>query len=326
MSSIFTMSVLAATVAIFCGVSAASAQNPSTSSGQAFPTKPVRILATEPGASADVAARTIAQGLTARFGQQVIVENRSGVIAIETLVRSPPDGYTLLYYGSGLWLAPLMQRTSYDPIKDFAPVTLATSAPAVLVVFPSVPVQSVKDLVALAKAKPGELNYGSGGAGSTPHLAAELFKSMAGLNIVRVAYKGVGPALNSLIAGEIQLLFATTGSVGPHVKSGRLRAVAVTSARPSALVPELPTVASVVPGYELTQLQGVFAQAKTPAPIVKRFYEEISRILAQPDVKGRFVALGTEAVGSSPETLSQAMKAEMSRLGKVFKEANIRPE
>jgi len=308
----------AATAILFCGMSAASAQN--------FPVKPVRILATEPGAAADVAARTIAQGLTASFGQQVIVENRSGVIAIETLVRSPPDGYTLLYYGSGLWLAPLMQRTSYDPMKDFAPVTLATSAPAVLVVYPSVPVKSVKDLIALAKAKPGELNYGSGGAGSTPHLAAELFKSMAGVNIVRVAYKGVGPALNSLIAGEIQLLFATTGSVGPHVKSGRLRAVAVTSARASALVPELPTVASVVPGYELTQIQGVFAPSRTPAPIVKRFHQEIARVLGQTDVKEKFLALGTEPVGSSPEALSAAMKAEISRLGKVFKEAGIRPE
>ena len=318
MNTIFNMKLASTIALLICGMSVASAQN--------FPVKPVRILATEPGAAADVAARAIAVGLTARFGQQVIVDNRSGVVAIESLIRAAPDGYTLLYYGSGLWLAPLMQRTSYDPVKDLAPVTLATSAPAVLVVNPAVAVKSVKDLIALAKARPGELNYGSGGAGSTPHLAAELFKSMAGVNIVRVAYKGVGPALNSVISGEIQLLFATTASVGPHVKSGRLRAVAVTSARPSALVPELPTVASAVPGYELTQLQGIFAPAKTPAPIVKRFYQEISGVLGQTDVKERFLTLGTEAVGGSPEALSAAIKAEMSRMGKLFKEAGIRPE
>jgi tripartite-type tricarboxylate transporter receptor subunit TctC len=254
------------------------------------------------------------------------VDNRGGVVAIETLIRALPDGYTLLYYGSGLWLAPLMQKTTYDPIKDLAPVTVATSAPAVLVVHPSVPVKSAKDLIALAKAKPGELNYGSGGPGSTPHLAAELFKSLAGVNIVRVAFKGTGPATNSVMGGEVQLIFATNATVGPYVKTGKLRALAVTSPKPSVLVPDLPTLASALPGYELTQIQGMFAPAKTPAGLVNLIQKEINGVLGQAEVKERFLTLGVEAVGSSPEGLLQAMKAEMSRMGKVVKEAGIRLE
>jgi len=293
-------------------------------SAQNYPTKPVRVLTTVPGGATDFAARVIAQGLTARYGRQVIVENRPGVIAIETLVRALPDGYTLLYYASGLWIAPLMQRTSYDPLKDLAPVTLATNAPAVLAVHPSVPVKSVRDLISLAKARPGELNYASGGPGSTPHLAAELFKSMAGVNIVRIAYKGTGPAVNSVAGGDVHVIFATTGTVGPHVKAGRLRAVAVTSARPSVLVPDLPTVAAVLPGYELTQIQSIFAPAKTPAALVNRIQQDIAAVLGQLEVKERFLRTGTEPVGSSPEVLSQTMKAEMSRLGKVLKEDGIR--
>jgi tripartite-type tricarboxylate transporter receptor subunit TctC len=314
--SISTSLVALVAAVLLGGVAGASAQD--------FPVRPVRILTTEPGAASDVAARLIAQGLTGRMGQQVIVENRGGVIAIETLIKASPDGYTLLYYGSGLWLAPLMQRTLYNPLTDLAPVTIATNAPAVLVVHPAVAAKSVKELIALAKARPGELNYGSGGPGSTPHLAAELFKSMAGVNIVRVAFKGTGPAVTSVIGGEIQVIFATTATVGPHVKSGKLRALGVTSARPSALVPDLPTVASVLPGYELIQIQGIFAPAKTPATLVKRFYQEIAGVLAQADVKERFATLGTEAVGSTPEALSQAMRSEMARLGKVIKDAGIR--
>ena len=294
---------------------------------QHWPSKPIKLVVPfTAGGSTDTVARIVAEKLTPRLGQPVIVENRASVMAIETAAKSAPDGYTLIYYGGALWIGPLMQRMPYDPIKDFAPVSLTTTSPAVLVVHPAVPVKSVKDLIALAKAKPGELNYGSGGAGSTPHLAAELFNSMAGVKIVRVSYKGVGPAMNSLIGGEIQLLFATTGSVGPHVKSGKLRAVAVTSARPSILVPELPTVATVVPGYDFTQIQGVFAPAKTPVAIVTRFSREIAGVLAQTDVKERFLILGTEAVGSTPEVLAQAVKEDMARMGKVIKEAGIRTE
>ncbi len=316
MIAIFTMRWTAAAVALLCGLPGSYAQN--------FPTRPVRIVTTEPGAASDVAARIIAQGLSLRFGQQVIVDNRGGVMAIDTLIRASPDGYTLLYYGSGLWLAPLMQRATYDPIKDVAPVTIATSAPAVLVVNPSVPAKSVKELIALAKAKPGELNYGSGGPGSTPHLAAELFKSMAGVNIVRVGFKGTGPATNSVMGGEVQVIFATTGTVGPHVKSGKLRALAVTSLRPTPLVPDLPTVAAVLPGYELNQIQGIFAPARTPASIIQRFHQEIAAVVGQADVKDRFMTIGTEAVGSSPEVLAEAMKSEMARISKVVKEAGIR--
>jgi tripartite-type tricarboxylate transporter receptor subunit TctC len=296
------------------GMSMAYAQN--------FPVRPVRILTTEPGASSDLAARVIALGLTARLGQQVIVDNRGGVLAIDALVKAQPDGYTLLLYGSGLWLAPLAQEhPTYDPVKDVTPVSIATSSPAVLVVNPQVPAKSVKELIAVAKAKPGTLNYSSGGPGSTPHLAAELLNSMAGIKITRVPYKATGPAVNAVIGGEVQVLFATTGSVGPHVKSGKLRALAVTSAKPTALVPDLPTVASTVPGYELTQVQGMFVPAKTPTPLINRLYHEIAAVLSQPEVKERFIANGAEAVGSSPDVLAAQIKREMSRLGPFMHQA-----
>jgi len=295
-------------------------------SAQDFPTKPVRILCTEPGGASDFSARIVAQGLTGRWGRQVIVENRPSLISIETLIKASPDGYTLLLYASGLWIGPLMQKSSYDPLKDLAPVTIATNAPAVLVVHPSVAAKSVKELIAIAKAKPGELNYASGGLGSTPHLAAELFKSMAGVNIVRVPYKGTGPAANAVMGGDVQTLFATLGTVGPHVKQGKLRPLAVTSAKPSALAPDLPTIASVLPGYELTQIQGMFAPVKTPVALIKRIQGDIAVVLGQQEVKDRFLAQGTEPIGSAPEVLAQAMKAEMARLDKVVKQGGIRQE
>ncbi|MBI4189464.1 MAG: tripartite tricarboxylate transporter substrate binding protein [Betaproteobacteria bacterium] len=295
-------------------------------SGQEFPNKPIRMVTSPPGGGADFASRLIAQGLSGPLGQQVIVDNRGGIIPMEIVSKAPPDGYTLLLSAS-LWLTPLLQNTPYDPVRDFSPITLVGNSPNVLVVHPSLPVKSVKELIALAKARPGELNYASGATGASTHLAAESFKSMAGVDIARIPYKGNGPALNALIGGQVQLMFATAGSVTPHLKSGRLKGLAVTSARPSALAPGLPAVTtSGLAGYESAAPYGIFAPAGTPATLINRLNQEIVRVLKQADVKDRFFNSGIEIVGSSPEGLAATVKSEMARSGKVIKDAGIRAE
>jgi tripartite-type tricarboxylate transporter receptor subunit TctC len=296
---------------------------------QDFPAKPVRIVTSGIGGAGDIAARVIAQGLGTTLGQQVVVDNRaSGVIPIEVVVRAVPDGYTILLYGSVVWLAPYLRDTvSYDPIKDLAPITLAVTSPNVLVVHPSLPVKSVADLIALARTKPGDLNYGSSGAGSSGHLAAELFNAMAKIRIVRVNYKGAGAALSDVIAGQVQLSFATATSISAHVQSGRLKALAVTSAKPSALLPNLPTIAgSGLSGYESASTSGIFAPAATPPAIIGRLNQEIVRALGRSDVKERFLNAGSEVVASTPAHLLAVIKADMSRMGKVIRDAGIRAE
>jgi tripartite-type tricarboxylate transporter receptor subunit TctC len=299
-----------------------------TAPAQSYPSKPVRMITAEVGAAGDLVARSIAPGLAERLGQPFIVENRggSGVIPIETAAKATPDGHTLLVFGSTLWLLPFIQNVSYS-VRDFSPITLAVTTPLLLVVHPSLPVKSVKELIALAKAKPGTLNYASGIAGSATHLPAELFKSMADVNIVRVAYKGGGPALTAILSGEVQVMFATSSGAGPHVGSGKLRALAVTSARPSTLFPDLPTVAaSGLPGYDAASIMCVFAPARTPPPLVARLNQEIVRVLNKPDLKERFIRAGSEVVAGSPEQLAAAMAADMARMGKVIKAAGIRAE
>jgi tripartite-type tricarboxylate transporter receptor subunit TctC len=295
--------------------------------GQTYPHKPVRIVSSEPGSSNDYFARLIAQGLTASLGQQVIVDNRA-IMAGEIVARAVPDGHTLLSYGTPLWLAPLLRdNVPWDPIRDFAPISWTTSSPNILVIHPNVSAKSPQEIIALAKAKPGALNYASSSAGSAAHLAAELFKAMAGINIVRVAYKGTGSALNAVIGGEVQMMFAGTSAVAPHVKSGRLRALAITSAQRSTLVPDLPTVAaSGLPGYESSLILGMQAPAKTPAAIINRLHQEIVRILNRPDVKEKLFNTGTEVVASTPAEFSAKIKSEMSVWGKVIKDAGIREE
>jgi len=298
-------------------------------SGQDYPNKPVRMVTAAPGAAGDFVARLVALGLTESWGQQVIVENRggSGVIPIEIVAKALPDGYTLLVFGTTLWLLPLIQKVSYNPIGDFSPITLAAVTPLLLVVHPSLPVKSIKELIAWAKAKPGELNYASGISGSATHLPAELFKAMAGVNIVRVAYKGGAPAISALIGGEVQVMFATASGAGPHVNSGRLRALAVTSAQPSALFPGLPTVAaSGLPGYDAASIMCIFAPAKTPAALVGRLNRDIVRVLNKADVKERFIKAGSEVVASSPKELAAAMKSDMATMGKVIRDAGIRAQ
>jgi tripartite-type tricarboxylate transporter receptor subunit TctC len=291
---------------------------------QGYPNKPIRIVTGAPGGGSDFASRLIAQALTESFGQQVVVDNR-GNVAGEIVSKALPDGYTLLLDGASFWIGPLLQETSYDPLRDFSPVSAATLSPGILVVHPSVPANSVKELIALAKARPGEINYGSGGAGASTHLAPELFNVMAGVNITRINYKGAGPAINGLIGGEVQMMIPPAGSVSTHVKAGRLRALGITSAQPSALLPGLPTVAaSGVPGYEAVSMTGMFAPAKTPAAIINRVSEETVRVLNRADVKERFLNSGVEAVGNTPQQFAAAVKSEMVKWGKVIKDAGVR--
>ena len=297
--------------------------------GQDYPTKPIRLLVSEPGGAGDFAARLIAPPLALSLGQRLIIDNRPGAFTSGRLAaNASPDGYTLLFVASNLWLQPFMRdNVPFDPVKDFSPITLVTTSPLIVVVHPSVPADSVKELIALAKAKPGALNYGSGNTGSSSHLGPELFKSMTGLNIVRVPYKGAGPALNALVAGEVQLMIASAGASMPHVKSGRLRALAVTSAQPSALLPGLPAVAaSGLTGYEFAQTLGVLAPARTPATIINQLNREIARVIHQADVKQKFLIAGVEPVGSSSMAFAALIKSDMIRLGKVIRDAGIHEE
>ena len=269
-------------------------------SGQSYPNRPIRMVAGAPGGSSDFAARTVAQGISGPLGQNVIVENRSfGVMAIEIVAKAPPDGYTLLYYGSALWIGPLFQKMSYDPVRDLAPVSMALSSPNILLVHPAVPAKSVKELIALAKAKPGVLNYASGETGSSGHLSAEVFKYMTGINIVRVPFKGQGPALIALLGGEVQMLIASAGGMAGYINTGKLRALGV-PAQAIAAFPDVPTVAeSGVPGYEAAQRSGVWGPAKTPVAMINRLQQVIAQVVRRPDVKERFANDGVDPVGST---------------------------
>jgi tripartite-type tricarboxylate transporter receptor subunit TctC len=296
---------------------------------QNYPVKPVRIVTGGPGSNGDFASRLLASALAAPLGQQVFVENRpSGVILGETVAKSPADGHTLLITGSSFWLAPyLLDNVPWDPQRDFATIMLATTSPNLVVVHPSLPTKTIKELIALAKSRPGQLNYASGATGSAPHLAAELFNSMAGVNIVRINYKGAGQALIDLMAGHVQVMFPNGGGAAAHLKSGRLRALAVTTPKPSALFPGVPTVVSAgLAGYESEVLNGIFAPAKTPAVAITRLNQEITKILARDDTREKFFNAGMEIIGGQPERLASAMKAEMSLWGKLIKDLGIRGE
>jgi tripartite-type tricarboxylate transporter receptor subunit TctC len=292
---------------------------------QSYPLKPVRILTVVPGGTPDLISRLISQGITSSLGQPVVVDNRAGIVGIEIAAKAPADGYTLAVNGQNLWILPFLQpNLPYDPIRDFAPVSLVTRAPNVLVVHPLVPTRSVEELIALARSKPGELNYGTGGVGSSNHLSAELFMAMSGINLVLINYKGTGPSITGLLGGEVQVMFAGLGPAAPHIKSGKLRALAVTTAQPSALTPGLPPVATFLPGYESVVLTGMFAPVKTPPAIIDRLNQEIVRLLALPEVRERLANLGIEPVGSSPAEFATKIKSEMLTMGKLIKDADLR--
>jgi tripartite-type tricarboxylate transporter receptor subunit TctC len=290
---------------------------------QAYPSRPIRIVTSEPGGGNDILARIVADGLTNSLPQRAIVDNR-GIVAVEIAAKATPDGHTLVVYGATIWLMQFLRdKVAWDPLKDFAPVTLAVQLPNVLVVHPTLPVKSVKELIALAKAKPGELNYAAGTIGVSPHLSAELFKALAGVNIIMIPYKGGGPALNGLIGGEAHLMFPNAGAVIAHIRSGRVRALAVSTAKPSPLLPDLPTIASTVPGYDTAATICVFAPAHTPAAIIDLLSHEMARTLNRPEVKQRLSNLGAEVVASSPAELAAYMRADMAKMGKVIKDAGI---
>jgi len=294
--------------------------------GQDYPSRPVRIVTTGIGGGGDFVARLIGQSISGPLGQQVIIDNRaSGVIPGEIVVKAPPDGHMLLVASNSFWIGPLLEKTPYDPVRDFAPIALTSSAPNILVIHPSLPAKSVRELIALAKARPGELNYATSATGGSAHLAGELFRHMAGINIVRIPYKGTTVATIDLTGGHVQMMFSTAATVTPLIQAGRLRALAVSSAQPSGVFPGLPTVAaSGVPGYETAQFTGVFAPARIPAAIVTRLNQEIVRALGQADIREKFLRGGVETVGSTPAQLATTMTSEVARIGKLIKDAAIR--
>jgi len=302
---------------------------PGQAAAPEFPSKPLRIVTGGAGGGNDVVARMVGQGLTAAWGQQVIVDNRpSGLIPGEIVARARPDGYTLVVSGSSFWISPLLHdKPPYDPPQDFSPVTLPVTTPNVVAVTASLPVKNIRELIAVAKARPGELNYGTSGTGSSPHLGGELFKLLAGVNIVRVNYKSAGAAMTDLIAGQVHVTFGNALSVTPHVKAGRLRALAVTSAQPSQLLPDMPTVgASGLPGYELISPFGIFAPARTPQAVIDRLNREIVRVLTRPESRDKLFNMGMEVVASSPQQLAAMVASEMGKWRKVIREAGIRGE
>lgn len=307
---------VAAALSGMCGSGAAWAQ--------AYPAKPVRIVTVAPGSANDIVARLIAQEIRAGLGQPVVVDNR-GTVAAELVARAPADGYTLLLYGSAVWLSPFIRAsTPYDPVKDFAPITLVASSPNVVVVHPSLPVKSARELIALAKARPGEINYAAGSLGAAPHLAAELFKAMGKLNIVRVAYKGTGGSLIGILSGEVGLMFPTAGSVTPYIRAGKLRALAVTSLQPTALAPGLPLLSESLPGYESVSLNGMLAPARTPDHIIRQINAEVAKVMTRADIREKLVAAGTDAMSTSPEEFAAIIQADMAKWGRVIREAGIR--
>jgi len=296
-----------------------------------FPSKPIRIVvALASGGGVDTTARFIGQRFTDAWGQQVVVENRpgaGGTIAAELVARSAPDGHTLLVNSSGHVITASLYRLSYDPVRDFAPITLAALSPSVLVVHPSLPVRSVKELVALARARPGELLWSSSGTGSAQHLAMELFVRLAGVKMLHVPYKGTAPSITDLIGGRVSVTTASIVSTMPQVRAGRLRAIAVTSNKRSQAQPDLPTVAeSGVPGFGVDQWYGLFAPAGTPKEIVARLYGEVSRSLSQPEVREKLLGVGLEVVGSTPESFTDYARAEMNRWAKLVRESGVKVE
>jgi tripartite-type tricarboxylate transporter receptor subunit TctC len=291
---------------------------------QNFPNRLIRVVTTEVGGASDLATRIMAQALSVNLGQSAIVENR-GIIGVEIVSQATADGHVLLHYTSPLWIIPLFRRnTVWEPLRDFAPVAITVNTPNLLAVHPSLPVKTVPQLVALARARPGELNYGSSSTGAGNHLAAELFKSMTGVKIERIAFKGAGAALNALIGGQIDMIFPSAGSVAQHIRQGRLRALAVTSLEPSALAPGLPTMAQAgVPGYESQSRTVLFAPAKTPPAVIARLNSEVVRTLQQPEVRERLFAAGLEVIASSPSEAAAMIRSEMTRMARLIEEAGL---
>jgi tripartite-type tricarboxylate transporter receptor subunit TctC len=296
---------------------------------QMYPTKPIRLVVpTAPGSAGDIVARMLAAKLSETFQQSVVVDNRSGgggTIGAETAVRAAPDGYTMLLVGSAYAANAAFYELPYDPVNDVAPITLIGETGFVVTLHPSVPVTSVKELIAYDKANPGKLNFGSGGTGSATHLTAELFNQMAGTRMTHVPYKGAGLALTDLRGGQIQLIISGMPQMIPQMKSKRVRGIAVTTARRNKAVPDIPTVAETVPGYEAVSWQAVLGPKALPKDIVARWNREIDRILQLPDVKERMASDGMDPAGGSAERFGEVLKRDVAKWQKVVKVAGIKP-
>ena len=299
---------------------------------QPFPTKPVRIIvAFPPGGGVDIVARAMGPKLTEIWGQPVVVENRpgaSGVIGTELAARSAPDGHTLFLGTLGNLTANqyLYPKMPVDPLRDLAPLTQVVAVHFVMVAHPSLPAKNVKELIALGRARPGQINYSSSGPGGAPHLGVELFKSMAKVSLTHIPYKGSGPSFVDLLAGQVSLTCDSLLQSLPYIKAARLRALAVLGGKRSPLLPEVATVGETVPGYELTNWFGYTVAAATPRELVNRLYGDVSKVLQQPDFRDRIVNMGADVVGSTPEQFGAFMKSESAKWGKVIREANIKAE
>jgi len=296
-----------------------------------YPSRPIRMIVPfAPGGGLDISTRLIGQKLTEKWGQNVVVDSRPGaatIIGTEIASRASPDGYTVLMITTTFAINPgLYTKLPYDPGRDFTPVTQLNSQPNVVVVPPSFAGNSVKDLIALAKAKPGELTFASPGAGSAPHLAAEMFQRAAGISMIHVPYKGIPPAVTDVIGGRVTMLFTTTISAAPHIKAGKLRAVAITSAKRQSGMPDIPTIGETLPGYRAGAFQGMVVPAGVPQAIVNKLSAEVARIVRLPDVAERFQLDGAEPVGSTPKEFAAFLKAEMQKWSKVVKDAGVKPE
>ena len=300
------------------------------SAAEAYPDKPIRLIVPQPpGGTSDILARVLALKLAENLRQQIIIDNRagaSGTIGTDLAAKSPPDGYTLvLVYTTHATTPGIYGKLPYDPVADFAPVTLAAAAPLLLVVHPKIPVTSVKELIAYAKTRPGELNFCSAGNGSGSHLAGELFNTMTGVKLTHIPYKGSGLAITELIGGQVQLMFAGIVPIDPHVKSGRVRSIAVTSAKRSVAIPQVPTIAeSGLPGFEVVGWYGVLAPARTPHPIVARLHNEFIKILQTQDIRDRLLSEGAEPVGNTPAEFTAFIKTDIGRWAKVIKAAGAK--
>ena len=323
----FTLPMLLLAGGILSGIASIT-----PSHAQSYPRKPVRwIVPTPPGGGADTLSRALAQKLTERWGQTVVIENRGGgggIIGIEAAARSAPDGYTILMGVANFTInAAIRNNLPYDPIKDFTPVTLLANQPFLLLVHPSVPATSLSEFISLAKSRPGQINYASTGSGGGQHLCMELLKSMTGINVVHVPYKGSAPGITDLISGQVQATFTSILSAGGHIKSGRLRALAVTTAVRSQVFPELPTIAEAgVPEYEYTSWFGVLAPAGLPPAIAATLHESFVRALTQREIKEHVSAQGADTVGSSPGEFAQLIRSEIPKWKKLIVDAKIQPD
>ena len=310
--------VLAA-LTVVLGTAAANAQT--------WPNKPMRVLTVEAGGALDITLRTVTQAMSPALGQPFLVENRpSNTRPEQVILKSAPDGYTLLYWANPFWLSPFLQEVNYDPLRDFTPISLVARAPGVLVANAALPIKTVQDLVQMAKARPGSLNYAATSNGSSPHLAVVLFNTLAGIDVQQIFYKGTVQGVNDVIAGRVQYMIPSVASTLSQIKAGKLRALAITSTDASELLPGVPPVAATFPEYESLSLHALFAPAGTSPTIVGRLHQELVKALASPEVKARLFNIAVEPVGSTPEQLVAVVRSEMAKTGKLIKDKGIRAE